>query len=91
MKIESRRDGEQRMERMQVSVLSKIKKELEATSENLQKIHVSVSRKTTSLVERVSHLETVCFVDTKVNCLEKTVHKKVNKVEKTVNGKFVMI
>ena len=69
--IESRRDSEQRMERMQTGVLSKIEKELEATSGMLLEIHDSVSRRITGGRERVSHLEKT--VDTKVDNLEKAV------------------
>ena len=69
--VESRRDSEQRMERIQAAVLSKIEKELEATSGMLLEIHDSVSRRITGGRERVSHLEKT--VDTKVDNLEKAV------------------
>ena len=54
--------------RLQAGVLSKIEKELEATSGKLQEIHKSVSKRITGVKERVSHLEKP--VNTKVDNLE---------------------
>ena len=51
---ESRRDSEQKMERMQAAVLSKIEKELKAISGKLQEIHDSVSKRIIGVEERVS-------------------------------------
>ena len=59
------------------------------TSEKMQEIHVSVSRRITGVEERVSHLEET--FDAKGSCLKKTVDKKVDNLEKAVDGKLVMM
>ena len=75
--------------KLQAAILSKIGKELVATSEKLQEIHDSVSKRIAGVEERMTHLEKT--VDTKVNNLEKTVDTKVTVSEKTVDGKLVML
>ena len=75
----TRRGSEQKIERMQAAILSKIGKELKATSRKLQEINESVSRRITGVEEGVSHLEKT--VDKTVNNLEKAVVMMEEKIK----------